>query len=73
MMLSHNGRRSSFEIWPFHKDSFNGISRKDSAWPHEEGKVFGPLIGWFEWLGKENDDFWLTEIKKALEDRKSVV
>jgi Berberine and berberine like len=67
MMPSHNGRRSSFEIWPFHKDSFNGITIKDSAWPHEEKNVFGPLIGWFEWSGAENDDFWLAEIKKALE------
>jgi len=67
MMPGHNGRRSSFEIWPFHKDSFNGIKTKDSAWPHEEGKVFGPLVGWFEWSGAENDGFWLTEIKKALD------
>jgi len=67
MMPCHNGRRSSFEIWPFHKDSFNGVTTKDSAWPHEEGKVSGPLIGWFEWSGAENDDFWLIEIKKALD------
>ena len=67
MMPDHNGRRASFEIWPFHKDSFNSITTKDSAWPHEEGKVFGPLIGWFEWTGAENDGFWLAEIKKALE------
>ena len=66
-MPDHNGRRASFEIWPFHKDSFNGISTNDSAWPHEEGKVFGPLIGWFEWTGAKYDDFWLAEIKKALE------
>ena len=65
-MPDHNGRRASFEIWPFHKDSFNGITTKDCAWPHEEGKVFGPLIGWFEWTGAENDGFWLAEIKKAL-------
>lgn len=67
MMPGHNGIRASFEIWPFHKDSFNGITPKDSAWPHEEGKACGPLIGSFEWSGKENDGFWLTEIKKALE------
>jgi len=67
MMPGHNGGRASFEIWPFHKDSFNGVTPGDSAWPHEEGKVSGPLIGWFEWSGEENDDFWLTEIKKALE------
>ena len=67
MLPGHNGRRASFELWPFHKDAFDGITLDDSAWPHEEGNVFFPLIGWFEWLGKENDDFWLREIKTALE------
>ena len=67
MLPGHHGRRASFEIWPFHKDSFNGITTKDSAWPHEEGNVFGPLVGWFEWTGQKNDHFWLTEIKKSLD------
>jgi len=48
-----------------HKDAFNGIKREDSAWPHEAGKVFGPLVGQFEWTGAENDQFWLTAIEKA--------
>ena len=65
-MEANNGRRASFEIWPLHKDSFNGITTKDSAWPHEEGKVFGPLVGWFEWIGKENDNFWVTKIRDSL-------
>ena len=72
MMGAHNGRRASFEIWPFHKDSFNGIKQEDSAWPHEEGKVFGPLIGWFEWSGRENDDFWFAAISKALSELQGV-
>ena len=67
MLPDHNGKRASFEIWPFHKDSFNGITTKDSAWPHEEGKVFGPLVGWFEWIGEKYDNFWFAEIKKSLE------
>ena len=67
MMSGHNGRRVSFEIWPFHKDFFNGITPEDSAWPHKEGKVSGPLIGLFEWSEKGNDDFWIPEIKKTLE------
>ena len=66
-MSGHSGSRVSFEIWPFHKNAFNGITPKDSAWPHEEGKVSGPLVGWFEWTGERNDAFWLGEIKKALE------
>lgn len=66
-MKENNGKRTSFEIWPFHKDSFNGIKREDAAWPHEAGKVSGPLVGWFEWTGRENDAFWLAEITKSLE------
>ena len=72
LMAAHQGLRVSFEIWPFHKDSFKGVKREDSAWPHEEGKVFGPMVGWFEWSGGENDEFWLTEIAKALKELRKV-
>jgi hypothetical protein len=65
-LLAHNGNRVTFEIWPFHKDAFHGIKPSDSAWPHEEGKVSGPLVGWFEWEGERNDKFWLDEINAAL-------
>lgn len=71
-MKDHQGVRISFEIWPFHEDAFNGVKRGDSAWPHEEGKVFGPLVGWFEWSGEGNDEFWLKEITKALEALRKV-
>ncbi|KXN88054.1 Bifunctional solanapyrone synthase [Leucoagaricus sp. SymC.cos] len=72
LMKDHQGIRVSFEIWPFHKDAFNGISRGDTAWPHEQGKVFGPLVGWFDWSGKDNDNFWLKEITKALKELRKV-
>jgi len=72
LMPNHDGKRVSFEIWPFHKDAFNGITTRESAWPHEQGKVSGPLVGWFEWTGKENDAFWLGEIKNALETLRDV-
>ncbi|KAF8187899.1 hypothetical protein K438DRAFT_1722721 [Mycena galopus ATCC 62051] len=68
LMATNQGTRVSFEIWPFHKNAFDGVSREDSAWPHEEGKVFGPLVGWFEWSGKDKDEYWLKEIAKALEE-----
>ena len=71
-MPRHDGKRVSFEIWPFHKDAFNGIRPKESAWPHEGGKVTGPLVGWFEWTGKNNDAFWLGEITNALEALREV-
>lgn len=71
-MEENQGIRVSFEIWPFHKDAFKGIKREDSAWPHEEGAVFGPMVGWFEWSGKQNDQFWLGEIEKALHTLHSV-
>jgi hypothetical protein len=65
-MVANKGIRVSYEIWPFHKNAFNGIKRGDSAWPHEEGKVFGPLVGWFEWSGKDNDKYWLEQISNSL-------
>ena len=68
----NNGTRASFEIWPFHKGAFNGVKPRDSAWPHEEGKVIFPLIGWFEWSGEANDEFWLTKISNALEELRNV-
>jgi len=37
------------------------------AWPHEEGTVFGPRVGWFEWSGEDKDEFWLDKIAKSLE------
>lgn len=64
-MKEHNGIRVSFDMCQLHKDAFNGVKREDSAWPHEEGRVFGPLVGEFEWSGEENDEYWLTAIDNA--------
>lgn len=64
-MKDHNGIRVSFDMCQLHWSAFNGVRREDSAWPHEEGKVFGPLVGEFEWSGEENDHFWLTAIDNA--------
>ncbi|KIJ94572.1 hypothetical protein K443DRAFT_125166 [Laccaria amethystina LaAM-08-1] len=66
LMEEKKGIRVSYEIWPFHKNAFNGVKQEDSAWPHEEGKVFGPLVGWFEWSGKDNDKYWLEQISNSL-------
>jgi hypothetical protein len=68
----NNGTRASFEIWPFHKDAFDGVKQGDSGWPHEAGNVIFPLIGWFEWSGEANDKFWLTKISNALEELRNV-
>ena len=39
----------------------------DSAWPHQKGhKPNGPLLVYFAWGGKENDDFWIGHMKLAL-------
>lgn len=71
-LAENQGIRVSYEIWPFHKDAFNGVKREDSAWPHEEGKVFGPLVGWFQWSGKDKDAFWLDKMAKSLERLRKV-
>lgn len=64
-MEKHHGTRVSFDMCQLHKDAFNGVKRGDSAWPHEEGLVFGPLVGEFEWIGEENDEYWLKAIENA--------
>lgn len=71
-MAANQGIRVSFDIWPFHKKAFDGVRREDSAWPHEEGKVFGPLVGWFDWSGKDNDKYWLKKIANSLEALRKV-
>lgn len=71
-METYKGIQMSFEIWPFHKDAFKSIDRKHAAWPHGEEKVFGSLVGWFEWSGRANDEFWLSRIKVALSRLKAV-
>jgi len=71
-MKNHKGVRVSFEIWPFHKDAFNGVEQGDSAWPHEEGNVFGPMVGWFEWSGRDKDEFWLDKISASPEKLRKV-
>lgn len=39
----------------------------DSAWPHRKGdKPNGPLIVYFTWGGKKNDDFWIGHLKLTL-------
>ncbi|KAF7337196.1 Bifunctional solanapyrone synthase [Mycena sanguinolenta] len=68
LMAANHGIRVSFEIWPFHKNAFNGVRQGQTAWPHVEGKVFGPLVGWFEWSGKKNDEFWLKKVANSLEE-----
>ncbi|KAM6496653.1 hypothetical protein JOM56_007126 [Amanita muscaria] len=72
LMAANQGIRVSFEIWPFHKNAFNGVRREESAWPHGEGKVFGPLVGWFEWSGKDNDKYWLEKISNSLKELRKV-
>lgn len=72
LMAANQGIRVSYEIWPFHKNAFNGVKREDSAWPHEEGNVFGPLVGWFEWSGEDNDKYWLEKISNSLRGLRNV-
>ena len=52
------------DIWPFLSTMF--AKSTDSAWPHRSGEPNGPLIVYFMWEGKENDDIWIDRMVAAL-------
>ena len=52
------------EIWPFLPTMFD--RSPDSAWPHKRGEPNGPLVVYFMWEDKKNDDVWIDRMKEAL-------
>jgi hypothetical protein len=63
-MEKHRGRMVVADIWPFLPTMFD--KSVDSAWPHKRGAPNGPLLVYFMWEGKENDDAWINQMKTAL-------
>ena len=52
------------DIWPFVHEMFDNSS--PAAWPHKKGQPIGPLVTYFLWDGKENDAFWIEQMRRAL-------
>jgi hypothetical protein len=63
-MEKHKGRMVMAEIWPFLPTMFD--RSPDSAWPHKRGEPNGPLVVYFMWEDKKNDDVWIDQMKEAL-------
>ncbi|KAH8797297.1 hypothetical protein DL96DRAFT_1788040 [Flagelloscypha sp. PMI_526] len=61
-MEHHDGKVVVADIWPFHKEMFR--NSKDTAWPHN--KPNGPLLVYFMWEGRRNDQFWIDTLKDTL-------
>ncbi|KAJ6526907.1 hypothetical protein DFH09DRAFT_935774, partial [Mycena vulgaris] len=52
------------EVWPFLPTMFD--KSVDSAWPHKKDTPNGPLLVYFMWEGRENDEVWINQMKTAL-------
>lgn len=53
------------EVWPFLETIFQN-SPQDSAWPHKNDEPLFPLLLWFIWENKDDDDFWLGKLKETV-------
>lgn len=53
------------DIWPFTKSMFDKST--PAAWPHKRGEPNGPILVYFIWEGVENDEFWISQMNKALD------
>ena len=69
-LKTKNGRLVVVDIWPFLPTAFDNST--PSAWPHEKGKVVGPLLAYFLWDYEEEDDFWVETMKQVLENLRKV-
>ncbi|KZT39730.1 FAD-binding domain-containing protein [Sistotremastrum suecicum HHB10207 ss-3] len=70
-LLAHKGRSVFMEVWPF-LDTIFDKSSGDSAWPHKKGEPYAPLLAWFIWENKEDDEFWLGILKTMLDNLRHV-
>ncbi|TFK45059.1 hypothetical protein BDQ12DRAFT_731029 [Crucibulum laeve] len=62
---SKNGRLVLIDVWPFLPTIFEK-SPEGAAWPHKKDEPFSPLLAYFLWENEDDDEFWLTKMKKAL-------
>lgn len=70
-MKDRDGALVNINIWPFLPTSFDD-SPPGSAWPHGKGKFYGPLLAYFYWNKKDDDEFWIAKMKEALANLQEV-
>ncbi|KAJ6614360.1 hypothetical protein B0H10DRAFT_2436007 [Mycena sp. CBHHK59/15] len=69
-MKEHKGKLVLMDVWPFLPSIFDNST--PAAWPHKKGKAFGPLLAYFLWEGKAEDQFWLGRMQTALDSVREV-
>ena len=55
------------DAWPVHPHIFDN-SPPGAAYPHKQGKPFGPLLAYFRWEDEKDDAFWLTTLQQTLDN-----
>lgn len=65
-MMEHKGKLVLMDVWPFLPSIFDKST--PAAWPHQKGKAFGPLLAYFLWEEKSEDQFWLGRMQTALDN-----
>jgi len=70
-LKARNGKLVLIDVWPFLPTAFDK-SPPGSAWPHEKGKVVGPLLAYFLWDYEEDDEFWVETMQAVLTNLRKV-
>lgn len=70
-MRQHGGTHVKIGLWPFAKTMFDKAT--DSAFPHKKDKPNCPIIIYFTWEGKQNDEHWINTMKTTIDDLRKKV
>ena len=70
-IMTYGGTDITIGLWPFTDSMFDKAT--PSAWPHETGKPSCPINVYFTWEGKENDAYWVENLKKTLDTLRETV
>ncbi|KZP24004.1 FAD-binding domain-containing protein [Athelia psychrophila] len=69
-MKAHKGKLVVMDVWPFLPSIF--ANSPPAAWPHKQDENFSPLLAYFLWEDKSEDDFWRGRMQTALDNVKKV-
>ncbi|KAG9014278.1 hypothetical protein FRB94_013588 [Tulasnella sp. JGI-2019a] len=65
-MNENKGKLIVLDVWPFLPTIFDNST--PSAWPHTKGNAFFPLLAYFLWEKKSDDQYWLGRMQQTLEN-----
>jgi len=70
-LQQNGGTRIAIGLWPFTTTMFDHAT--DSAFPHVKGKPNCPIIAYFTWEHKANDEYWIDTLKTTLDKLRAKV